>query len=118
LAYIPGYGTVGNAVIIVETPTFTRMIKDLLDEDSYRLLQIELAENPEKGAVIRGTGGIRKLRWSGSGRGKRGGSRVIYYWATEQDVVLMLVAYAKNEKDDLTPAQCKVLRHLVEEEFG
>ena len=105
-------------MIIVETPTFTRLIKDLLDEDSYRLLQIELAENPEKGVTIRGTGGVRKLRWSGSGRGKRGGTRVIYYWATEQDVILMLIAYAKNEKDDLTPAQCRVLRQVVEEEFG
>jgi mRNA-degrading endonuclease RelE of RelBE toxin-antitoxin system len=105
-------------LIIVETPTFTRLIKDLLDDDSYRLLQIELAENAERGAVIRGTGGVRKLRWSGSGRGKRGGTCVIYYWATAQDVVLMLVAYAKNEKDDLTPAQCRVLRQLVEEEFG
>ena len=105
-------------MVIVETPTFTRLIKDLLDEDSYRLLQIELAENPEKGVIVRGSGGVRKLRWSGSGRGKRGGTRVIYYWATEQDVILMLVAYAKNEMDDLTPAQCRVLRRLVEEEFG
>ena len=105
-------------MVIVETPTFTRLIRDLLDDDSYRLLQIELAENPEKGAVIRGTGGIRKLRWSGTGRGKRGGTRVIYYWAKSKDIVLMLVAYAKNEETTLTPAQGKVLRKLVEEEFG
>jgi hypothetical protein len=58
-------------VIIVETTTFTRLIQDLLDEDSYRLLQIELADNPEKGVVIRGTGEIRKIRWSGSGRKAR-----------------------------------------------
>jgi mRNA-degrading endonuclease RelE of RelBE toxin-antitoxin system len=105
-------------VVIIETPTFTRLIKDLLDDDNYRILQIELAENPGKGAIIRGTGGIRKLRWFGSGRGKRGGSRVIYYWARDQDVVLLLLAYSKNENDDLTPAQRRVLRQLVEEEFG
>lgn len=104
-------------MVIIETPTFTRLIKELLDEDSYRLLQVELAENPEKGVIIRGTGGIRKIRWGGSGRGKRGGARVIYYWAKTPEVVLMLVAYAKNDQEDLTPAQCRVLRQLVKEEF-
>ncbi|NIV31795.1 MAG: type II toxin-antitoxin system RelE/ParE family toxin, partial [Anaerolineae bacterium] len=84
---------------------------------SYRLFQLELVANPERGALIRGSGGLRKIRWQGSGRGKRGGVRVIYYWATEREVLLLLLAYPKNEQEDLTRDQLKVLRQVVEEEF-
>ena len=59
----------------------------------------------------------RVATWQGSGRGKRGGLRAIYYWATKDDVVLMLLAYPKNERDDLSPEQKKVLKALVKEEF-
>ena len=64
-----------------------------------------------------GSAGIRKLRWSGRGRGKRGGLRVIYFWYVSGGVVYMLYAYAKGIAADLTPAQLKVLRALVKEEF-
>ncbi len=96
---------------------FTKQVKQLLDVESYRLLQLRLIADPEAGALIPGTGGLRKIRWQGSGRGKRGGIRAIYYWATKDDVVLMLLAYPKNERDDLSPEQKKVLRALVKEEF-
>jgi hypothetical protein len=105
-------------VVIVETPTFTRLIRDVLDEESYRLLQLELAADPGKGALIPGAGGVRKLRWAASGRGKSGGARVIYYWAKSHEVVLMLAAYAKSDQVNLTPAQARLLRNLVEREFG
>lgn len=67
--------------------------------------------------IIPHSGGLRKVRWSMSGRGKRGGVRVIYYWVVAEDQILMLFMYPKNEKDDLTPAQLKVLREIVEKEF-
>ena len=89
----------------------------LLDPESYRLLQLRLVAEPEAGVVIQGTGGLRKIRWQGSGRGKRGGIRVIYYWATSDGVLLMLLAYPKNERDDLSAEQKKVLVALVKEEF-
>lgn len=104
-------------MIIAETPTFTRQVRELLDEESYRQLQLELVDNPERGSLIPGSGGLRKLRWHGSGRGKRGGVRVIYYWATERVTILLLLAYPKNEREDLTPAQVAVLRRVIEEEF-
>ncbi|MFZ5949286.1 MAG: type II toxin-antitoxin system RelE/ParE family toxin [Candidatus Rifleibacteriota bacterium] len=63
------------------------------------------------------SGGLRKLRWSASGRGKRGGSRVIYYWDKDQEIIYMLYAYAKSRQEDLTRDQLKVLSKLVEEEF-
>lgn len=102
---------------IIETSVFTRRITELLSDDEYRELQSFLVENPVKGTVIPGSGGLRKIRWSGSGHGKRGGSRTIYYWATSRQQLLMLFIYAKNERDDLTPEQRKVLRQIVEKEY-
>ncbi len=73
--------------------------------------------SPEQGPVIPGSGGLRKLRWAGRGRGKRGGLRVIYYWTAREQAFYMLYVYAKNEQGDLTPAQVKALRRAVQEEF-
>ena len=101
----------------VETPIFTEEITALLTDEEYRRLQIALALRPEQGAIIRGSGGLRKIRWGSSGRGKRGGLRVIYYWEPPQDVCLMLYAYAKSAQGDLTAAEVKLLRQVVREEF-
>jgi mRNA-degrading endonuclease RelE of RelBE toxin-antitoxin system len=104
-------------VTIIETPVFTRQIDRLLSVRSYRDLQNYLVDDPKRGPVIPGTGGLRKVRWQGSGRGKRGGIRVIYYWIVDRDSILMLLAYPKSEQDDLTAAQKRILRRLVEEEL-
>jgi len=101
----------------VETPIFTKEVCDLLDDDDYRALQLALIFRPEQGAVIPGSGGLRKLRWGGKGRGKRGGLRVIYYQAKEVDTFYMLFVYQKNDQEDLTPTQLRVLGRLVREEF-
>ena len=104
-------------MVIKETSVFSRQVSKLLDVESYRLLQLRLAADPEAGDLIRGTAGLRKIRWQGSGRGKRGGVRVIYYWAAKEDVALMLLMYGKSERDDLSAEQRKVLVALVKEEF-
>ena len=64
----------------VETPVFTAAVTLLLADEEYRQLQIALLIRPAQGTLIRGIGGLRKLRWGARGRGKRGGVRVIYYW--------------------------------------
>lgn len=69
-----------RAMIFVEAPTFDRLRERYLDDDEYRLLQAALMAQPTAGDVIRGSGGIRKVRWAAEGTGKRGGLRVIYYW--------------------------------------
>ncbi|NNE47441.1 MAG: type II toxin-antitoxin system RelE/ParE family toxin [Rhodothermales bacterium] len=104
-------------MVIKETPVFSKQVAKLLDAESYRLLQLRLVQDPGAGALIQGTGGLRKIRWQGSGRGKRGGVRAIYYWATEDGQILMLLMYPKSEKDDLSADQRKVLAALVKEEF-
>jgi mRNA-degrading endonuclease RelE of RelBE toxin-antitoxin system len=80
---------------IIETPIFTRRIKTILTDEQYRELQNELIAHPEAGKIISGSGGIRKLRWGGSGRGKRGGSEIIYYWFSQKEVILRLFIYSK-----------------------
>jgi hypothetical protein len=102
---------------IVETSVFTRQIRRLLKDDGYRKLQEELVVHPLAGAVIRGSGGLRKLRWATEGRGKSGGIRVIYYYLAPDDRIFMLVAYGKGAKDDLTDNEVAALRKLVKEEL-
>ena len=104
-------------MVIVETSIFTRQVRDLLPDEEYRKLQAALVGKPTLGPLIRGTGGLRKARWALPGRGKRGGVRVIYYWAASQEQLFMLLMYPKSERDDLTPAQLRQLRKLVEEEY-
>jgi mRNA-degrading endonuclease RelE of RelBE toxin-antitoxin system len=104
-------------VVIVETPIFTKLVLDTLSGDEYRLLQRTLLEHPDAGTRIPGSGGLRKLRWSAEGRGKRGGVRVIYYWFTARDTILLLFIYPKNVQDDLTPDQLRQLKRIVEEEY-
>ena len=99
----------------IETPVFTKLITELLPDDSYRLLQDALAKNPQAGDLIPGGGGIRKLRFALPGKGKRGGARLIYYWQTSKDKTYMLLAYAKAKKENLEPAQITILKALVKE---
>jgi mRNA-degrading endonuclease RelE of RelBE toxin-antitoxin system len=102
---------------IIETSIFTRQIQALLSDEEYRQLQSALLSRPDLGSIIPRSGGLRKVRWSGKGHGKRGGVRVIYYWVKNQERILMLLIYAKTEQDDLTPDQLKVVRRIIEEEY-
>ena len=115
----PTYVRIGvySHMVIKETSIFTKQVQKLLDRESYRLLQLRLVAEPDAGDLIRGTSGLRKIRWEGAGRGKRGGVRVIYFWARKQGVMLMLLIYGKNEQDDLTPKQKAVLNKLIQEEY-
>jgi hypothetical protein len=99
----------------IETPIFTEAITKFISDDSYLELQKHLADNPEVGSLIQGTGGLRKIRWSAKGHGKRGGIRIIYYYYVINSVVYMFLAYPKNEKDNLTPKEKKYLKLLLED---
>jgi len=102
-------------VEIIETPIFTRKIKGVLSDDEYSKLQWALVINPEAGAVIPGSRGLRKLRWIVSGKGKRGGLRIIYYWYIQDEKIYMLFSYKKKEQDDLTSEQIKILNEYVKD---
>lgn len=102
------------AVIFIETPIFTHDIQQFMPDDLYAALQRQLAEQLDFGDLIEGTGGVRKVRWRLPGTGKSGGVRVIYYWRTAGDQILMLLVYKKAKQEDLTPSQKRSLRRIVE----
>jgi len=83
-------------ISFVETRLFTRLVNEYLSDDDYARLQQTLATNPERGDIIRGSGGVRKMRWGIAGRGKRGGVRVIYFLRERQGEIWLLTLYAKN----------------------
>ncbi len=103
---------------LIETSIFTRQIDVLLSEEEYRGFQSRIAANPEIGALIKGGGGIRKVRVAVGSRAKSGGARVIYYWAVHKNLILLLYAYPKNVAADLTPKQVAQLAKAVKKEFG
>lgn len=102
-------------MLIIETAVFTRQICSLMDDDVYARFQVALIRDPAAGALIRGGGGIRKVRLRVADRGKRGGARVIYFWQVNDSRILMLLAYAKNRLTELSPGQVKALKRAVEE---
>lgn len=101
----------------IETRLFTRQIISLLDDSDYAALQHTLFQDPALGDIIPGSGGIRKLRWAAKGHGKSGGAHIIYYWAVSAETILMLDAYPKNVRSDLTKDEIKKLRRIIEEEY-
>ena len=96
----------------IEAPFFTKSLDRYLDDDEYLELQGHLIKHPESGKVVRGSGGVRKLRWGAEGRGKRGGLRVIYYLRLARGHIWMLTLYGKNVSENI-PAY--VLRSMKEE---
>jgi len=105
--------------VFVELPPFERNRSDYLDDDGLTRLQQLLMLNPEAGALISGTGGLRKLRFADErrGKGKRGGLRVIYYWSDAELQFWLFTIYDKDEMSDLTKAQREMLRQMIKNEL-
>lgn len=100
----------------VETPFFTRALEHYLDDDEYSKLQHRLIEHPGAGAVVPGSGGIRKLRWAVAGRGKRGGLRVIYYLRSTRGEIWMLTLYGKNVRENIPAHFLKQMKEAIDDE--
>ena len=103
----------------IEAPAFTRHVAEYLDDDAYLALQNELAEDPEAGDLMPGTGGFRKLRWADSrrGKGRRGGLRVIYYYFLSDQQIWLITIYDKDEATDLTPSEKRALKIAIAAEL-
>lgn len=97
-----------------ESLKFTKRAIKLIGDEGIERLQRQLLEDPETGAIIKHSGGIRKMRFAYGGRGKRGGSRVIYFFADRSGRIYLLDIYSKSEKSDLAKAEVGVLRMKVE----
>lgn len=101
-------------ISISEMPMFSNDAERIFSENEYSDLVVFLANHPDAGEVIPGTGGVRKVRWPAKGQGKRGGARVIYYFRDLNMPVYLLAAYAKGEKLNLTAGEKKAMRRTVD----
>ncbi|GBE13700.1 toxin HigB-2 [bacterium BMS3Bbin14] len=104
-----------KSITFVEAPIFSKLIYDYLEEDEYAAFQWTLAARPEQGKIIPGSGGLRKIRWAVKGRGKRGGTRIIYYWQREEGEIWLLTIYAKNEAENIPAHILKKLKEAMEQ---
>lgn len=98
----------------VELEPFARAREQLLDDDEFARLQLHMIAQPEAGDVIPGSDGCRKLRWALAGRGKRGGSRVVYFLRLQADEIVLVTMYAKNVRDNIEPKLLRDLRRIYE----
>ena len=99
---------------VCETHAFRRAAAQAgMSEDDIFALVSYLAENPTAGDVMRGTGGCRKLRWAGRGKGKSGGYRTITFYSGAMMPVYLLTVFGKDERANLSDAECNALRALT-----
>jgi hypothetical protein len=99
----------------IELPNFTRSIEAMGAEEAYRKLQLELIANPEKGDLIQGTGGFRKVRMALKDRGKSGSTRVIYLYFLSAQIIVLGMIYKKSDRDTLSHDQKKSLRAIADQ---
>ena len=104
----------------VEASPFTSHLSTYLNDEDYRRLQMELASNPEKGDLVPGTGGFRKMRWADArrGKGRRGGLRLIYYYFASDQQIWLMTIYSKDQAADLTTSEKKALKAAIDGELA
>jgi hypothetical protein len=103
-----------NPITVVETLTFQRQADDVWSDDEREAFVDFIARNPEAGDVIRDGGGVRKVRWGRGGTGKRGGTRVIYFFYNLDTPLYLLLVYAKAVRTDISPAAKKAVREFAD----
>ncbi len=102
-------------VEFIETRDFERHRESYLNDDEFAALQFWLMAYPEAGDIMKGSGGVRKIRWKAKGKGKRGGLRVIYFLKSKDDEIFLLSIFHKSEVSDLTKDEIRALKKLVKE---
>ena len=106
-------GMARRFITVAETPLFIRQVKDVWDNLEREAFIEFIAQNPKEGDVIPETGGVRKIRWTRPGSGKRGGTRVIYFYHSGARPLYLLMVYAKARQENLTAEEKKVVRKLA-----
>ena len=100
----------------IETSFYTKYITSLLSDDEYKNLQNFLVEHPQSGKVIKGSGGLRKLRWDSKNKGKSSGIRNIYYYYENEHTIYMIYVYEKSKKDDLSKKELDLLKQIIQKD--
>ncbi|AVX05996.1 toxin HigB-2 (plasmid) [Maritalea myrionectae] len=102
-------------ITVRETPTFIQQAEKLLTPEELDDLLFALSADPTAGDIIKDTGGVRKLRFQAKSKGKRGGSRVIYFYFDDNVPLTALFIYGKNQQDDLSPETKKMVKNMAEQ---
>lgn len=105
-----------GVVIFIETSTFSKLLPNYLSDDDYQSLQNYLLQKPDAGDIVKGSGGVRKVRWACSGKGKSGGVRVMYYFKPSAYEIWMLTLYSKSERATLAPHILKQIAEAIHQE--
>jgi len=103
-------------MIFIEATTFTKLLSKYLSDEEYRVLQTYLMQKPDAGDLVRGSGGVRKVRWAPSGKGKSGGLRIIYYWKKSDHEIWLLTLYSKSERATIPGHILKQIAEAIENE--
>lgn len=103
-------------MIFIETSKFTDLLPSYLSDDEYRGFQTYLLQRPDAGDIVKGTGGVRKVRWAAAGKGKSGGVRIIYYWKQSEHEIWMLTIYGKSERETISSHVLKKIAEAIDYE--
>jgi mRNA-degrading endonuclease RelE of RelBE toxin-antitoxin system len=103
-------------MIFIEATAFTKLLSSYLTDDEYRALQTYLMQKPDAGNIVKGSGGVRKVRWAQDGKGKSGGVRIIYYWKKPDHEVWMLTMYSKTERSTIPGHILKQIAEAIDHE--
>lgn len=103
-------------MIFIEASTFTKLLSSYLTDDEYRGLQAYLMQKPDAGDLVKGSGGVRKIRWAPDSKGKSGGVRVIYYWKKPDHEIWMLTIYSKSERSTISGHILKKIAEAIDHE--
>ena len=104
------------SMVFIETSLFTKILSDYLNDEEYRGLQVYLMQKPDAGDIVKGSGGVRKVRWAPEGKGKSGGVRVIYYWKRPDHEIWMLTIYSKSEQSTIPGHVLKQIAEAINDE--
>jgi mRNA-degrading endonuclease RelE of RelBE toxin-antitoxin system len=103
-------------MIFIETTAFTKLLSGYLTDDEYQALQSYLMQKPDAGSIVKGSEGVRKVRWGQDGKGKSGGVRIIYYWKKPDHEVWMLTIYSKTERSTIPGHILKQIAEAIDHE--
>ncbi|WP_090205711.1 type II toxin-antitoxin system RelE/ParE family toxin [Ectothiorhodospira magna] len=103
-------------MLFIETSTFTKLVSHYLTDEDYGSLQTYLLHQPDAGDLIKGSGGVRKVRWAQAGSGKSGGIRIIYYWKKSDHEIWMLTLYSKSERASIPGHMLKQIAEAIKNE--
>lgn len=100
-------------IVFIETESFSKELPRYMRDEEFSAFQQFLGKNPDVGNIIPRSGGLRKIRWLGKSKGKRGGLRIIYYYHLASGEIMLMTIYAKNEVEDITVEQLRILRQEI-----